>query len=251
MNRVLTASLAVALSLSTVLAQRAIPFDQIRLIVPDAEKAVDWYISHLGAEPRRSDDFADRVRYGGILLSFTRGSDAKPSTGGAIDHIGFSVTDVEAKMKELEAAGATVVTPARDVAGLFRSGFVEMWGTKIEILSDPDLPGFHHIHLRVPDPDADLKWYVEVVGGERGQLKGRLDGVRYPELWLLAEKGESEPSRGHAIDHIGWRPPDMAAMFAHLKAKGVKGDAEPRLSRGLPTMNVEDLFGVRVELIQR
>src|SRR5712671_4451559 len=99
-----------------------VPYDQIRLIVPEPEKAVDWYMQHLGAQPRRPDDFADRVRFnnGGILLSFTKGANAKPSSGSSIDHIGFSVADVDAKMKELEAAGATVVTPARDIPGLFR-----------------------------------------------------------------------------------------------------------------------------------
>ncbi len=228
-----------------------VPYDQIRLIVPDAEKAVDWYMQHLGAQPRRADDFADRVRYGGVLLSFTKGADAKPSAGSSIDHLGFSVTDVEAKMRELEAAGATVIAPAREVPGLFKLGFVEMWGTKLEILQDPDTVGFHHIHLRVPDPDASMKWYLEMVGGQRAKLKGRVDGVRYPELWLLMDKGEGEPSRGHAIDHIGWRPQNMDAFFAHLKANNVKIIAEPRLARGLPTMMTEDPYGVRVEFIQR
>jgi catechol 2,3-dioxygenase-like lactoylglutathione lyase family enzyme len=230
-----------------------LPYDQIRLIVPDPEQAVDWYMQHLGAQPRRPDDFADRVRFnhGGVLLSFTKGANAKPSAGSSIDHIGFSVTNVDAKMKELEAAGAAVVTPPRDIPGFFRVGFVELWGTKIEILNDPDLQGLHHIHLRVPDPDASMKWYVEVIGGERAKLKGPVSGVKYPELWLLADKGDGEPSTGHAIDHIGWRPPNMDATFAHLKAKNVKIIREPALSRGLPTMMMEDPYGVRVELIQR
>jgi catechol 2,3-dioxygenase-like lactoylglutathione lyase family enzyme len=230
-----------------------VPFDQIRLIVPEPDKAVDWYMQHLDAKPRRSDDFADRVRFnnGGILLSFTKGANAKPSPGSSIDHIGFSVADVDAKMTELEAAGAKVLTPARDIPGLFRLGFVERWGTKIEILKDPDLVGFHHIHLRVPDPGADMKWFTETLGGERATLKGRVDGVKYPELWLLVDKGESELSAGHAIDHIGWRPQDMDAMFAHLKAINVKIIREPALARGQPTMMMEDPYGVRVELIQR
>ena len=96
-----------------------------------------------------------------------------------------------------------------------------------------------------------MKWFTEMVGGERSKLKGRVDGVKYPELWLLVDKGEGELSAGHAIDHIGWRPSNMDAMFAHLKAKNVKIIREPALSRGLPTMMMEDPYGVRVELIQR
>jgi len=244
---VVTFAVAVAARMETV------PYDQIRLIVPEPEKAVDWYMQHLGAQPRRADDFADRVRFnkGGVLLSFTKGATAKPSDGSSIDHLGFSVADVDAKMTELEAAGAKVLTPARDVPGLFRMGFVELWGTKLEIMHDPDLMGLHHIHLRVPDPDADMKWFTETLGGERTKFKGHVEGVKYPELWVLMDKGEGETSTGHAIDHIGWRPQDMDAMFAHLKANNVKIIREPALSRGLPTMMMEDPYGVRVELIQR
>ena len=77
---VVTFAVAVAARMETV------PYDQIRLIVPEPEKAVDWYMQHLGAQPRRADDFADRVRFnkGGVLLSFTKGAAAKPSAGHSI-----------------------------------------------------------------------------------------------------------------------------------------------------------------------
>ena len=53
---------------------------------------------------------ADRVFFGRTIFAFAKAENAKPSAGSAIDHIGISVADVDAKMKELQAAGAKVVS---------------------------------------------------------------------------------------------------------------------------------------------
>src|SRR5262249_40224055 len=156
--------------------------------------------------------------------------------GGAVDHIGISVPNVDTKLKELEAAGGKVLTPPRDVPNLFRIAFVQdPFGTKIELVQDPETPGFHHLHLRVPDPEAALKFYVDPFGGQGAKLKGQIDGVRYanPDVWLLALKGtDVMPSAGRAIDHIGWTTADTDAQVADLKAKGaVKISTEPRMVR--------------------
>ena len=98
-------------------------------------------------------------------------------------------------------------------------------GVKMELVQDPETPGFHHIHLRVADPEASLKWYVDTFGGDRAKLKGRLDAVKYsnPNVWLLAQKGEdAAPSQGHAIDHLGWAVANVGAKVADLTAKGAK-----------------------------
>ena len=61
----------------------------------------------------------------------------------AIDHIGISVPNVDAKMQELEAAGAKVTMRARTVAGLPKAGFVQdPFGITIEVLQDPEAVGF-------------------------------------------------------------------------------------------------------------
>ena len=165
-------------------------------------------------------------------LRSRRTETAKPSAGSAIDHVGFSVADIDATMKQLQTAGAKVLNPVRDIEGLFKVGFVEdPWGVKLEIVQDPETPGFHHIHLRVADPEASLKWYVDTFGGERGKLKGRIDAVKYanPNVWLLAQKADDAgPSQGRAIDHLGWAVSNVGAKVADLTAEG----GEPTEPRG-------------------
>jgi catechol 2,3-dioxygenase-like lactoylglutathione lyase family enzyme len=156
-------------------------------------------------------------------------------------------------MKRLEAAGAKVLNPVRDVEGLFKVGFVEdPWGVKLEIVQDPETPGFHHIHLRVADPEASLKWYVDTFGGERGKLKGRIDAIKYsnPNVWLLAQKADdARPSQGSAIDHLGWAVTNVAAKVADLTAKGGK-PTEPRSVRNLSVAFIDGPGAVRIEMVQ-
>src|SRR5436309_6793864 len=146
--------------------------DHIHLNVPDQAKGVEWYQKNLGGQPMT--EAPDRLMLGDTRLIFLRSANAQPSSGSALDHIGFSFADLDAKIKELEAAGVKIVTPVREVAGLFKLGFIEdPWGTRIELVQDPDKLGLHHVHLRAPDTAATLAWYKEKFGGETATSKDR------------------------------------------------------------------------------
>jgi catechol 2,3-dioxygenase-like lactoylglutathione lyase family enzyme len=238
-----------------------LPYDHVHLNVPDAAAAAAWYEQNFGG--RRITEAPNRIMFGSTRLMFLIAKDAKPSAGGAVDHLGFSVADLDAKMKEFEAAGVKITTPARDVAGLFKLAFIEdPWGTRIEVVQDPELLGLHHIHMRAPNPDEAFTWLLEKFGGKRQQLKGRLDAVRYDaegfsSMWILITKGEAEPSMGRAIDHIGWRSTKpLADTINELVAKGVVATSQPRplpLPNG-PTINfayVAGPAGARIELVER
>jgi predicted enzyme related to lactoylglutathione lyase len=237
------------------------PYDHIHLNVPDPAAAANWYEKNFGG--RRAPEGPDRIMYGAIRLLFSKKAGAKPSSGSAVDHIGFSFADLDAKMKEFEAGGVKIVTPARDVPGLFKLAFVEdPWGTRIEVVQDPELLGLHHVHMRGPNPDEMFTWLLAKFGGERTKLKGRIDAVKYSapgfsDMWILAQKGESEPSEGHAIDHIGWRSMGpLAKTIDDLRAKSVTVLAEPR---PLPMVHgaainfafVAGPAGVKIEIVER
>jgi len=237
------------------------PYDHIHVNVPDAAAAANWYEKYFGG--RRITEAPNRLMFGSTRFMFLPKKDAKPSSGSAIDHVGFSFTDVDAKMKEFEAAGIKIVTPARDVPGLFKIGFVEdPWGTRIELVQDPELLGLHHVHLRAPNPEDDFTWLLAKFGGERTKLKGRLDAIKYSapgfsDMWILVQKGDAEPSEGHAIDHIGWRSTGpIAKTIDDLRGKSVTILTEPRplpLPNG-PTINfsyVAGPAGAKIEIVER
>ena len=197
-------------------------YHHVHLAAPNPEAAAQWYIEHMGCEVMR--DRTDRCQFGTMYLAFRPEAPKGGSAGSAVNHIGFSFADLGARMRAFEAAGVKIVTPIRDVPGLFKLAFVEdPWGTRIEVVEDPESLGFHHIHLRSANPAAALKWYHTVLGGKPAMLKGRLDGLRYGKAWLLATRqteGQVAPSEGRAIDHLAFRYRILNEPRRKLERKG-------------------------------
>ena len=230
-------------------------YHHVHLAAPNPEEAAQWYIKHMGCEVMR--DRQDRCQFGTMYLAFRPGSPKGGSDGSAVHHIGFSFTDLAARMKELEAAGVKIVTPIRDAPGLFKLAFVEdPWGTRIEVVEDPDSLGFHHIHLRSANPEAALEWYHTVLGGQPAMLKGRLDGLLYGDAWLLAARqteGQVAPSEGRAIDHLAFAVPDLERAAAEIREKGVQFSRKPWVLENGPFAKASTIMspdGVRVEIVE-
>jgi catechol 2,3-dioxygenase-like lactoylglutathione lyase family enzyme len=249
--RSLLCALIVGLFAMTAAAQapRGVPYDHVHLAVPDPDKAYDWYHRNLEGQAGENPGRVIFEPFGGrrplpIQLIFLRAADAKPSEGSVIDSIGFSVPDVAAKTKALAAAGARMVSPGV---------VVDPWGTKIELVNDVPGVGFHHVTLRVADPDATLRWFVSAFGGARTKMGGR-DAIRYGRTYLVVTKGEGEAaSQGRSIDHLGFGPLSMDATSAALKAQGVKFTAEPAAAPnqfGHRTGYIEAPGGIRIELVE-
>ena len=266
MRRIVSPILRAALRASAVLAVSAsiagaqvetLQYDHVHMSVPDPQAAAQWYHDHVGGE--FVDGRTDRLLFGTTRIMWLRGQDRTPSEGGVIDHLGFSFADLTAKLAELEGAGATVTTPRMEVAGLFPLSFiVDPWGTRLEMIEDEQHLGFHHVHLRDPDPAAALDWYHENFGGVRRTLRGfaPLEGILYPgNVWLLVQQGSTFPSQGAAIDHIGWKAIELNAKIDEFTAKGLELTS-PRRDMTLPNGQIAFFYiagpnGARVEFVER
>lgn len=241
---------AVSLCYWSALSAQTLPYDHMHLAAANRDAALAWYIEYMDAEPHPS---GDRALISDVMLVFIERDVSPRSEGSAVDHFGVSFPDLTAKMRDLEAAGVKILAPIRDVPGLFKFAFIEdPWGTKIEVVEDPETLGFHHVHLNVPDPTQTFAWYAEHLGGVPGSLKGRIDGLRFGNVWLLARQAAAAPpSRGTAIDHLGWLVADIDTTFADLKRNGVTIVAEPRAFSSSRAGLVEDGSGVLIDLVQR
>jgi catechol 2,3-dioxygenase-like lactoylglutathione lyase family enzyme len=233
-------------------AVQTLALHNVHIRVSDPATAGEWYVKCLGATAGRAPQL---IYFGKTLVEFIKTDNPQPSAGSVIDHIGLSYADLSARMKDFEAGGAKIVTPVRDNPGLFKLGFIEdPWGTKIEVVEDSELLGFHHVHLRVPDPSATLTWYSDMLGGDRGKLKGRIDGLRYGTVWLLAASSGKDtvaPSLDRAIQNVAFLVPNVDDAVAVLKTKGVKTRIEPRSIGSVRYAFVEDPNGVQIELIHQ
>lgn len=237
------------------------PFDHVHLNVPDPAAAANWYVKYLGG--RQTSEGPNRLMFGSTRLLFLQKADAKPSSGSVIDSLAFSFPDVDAKMKEFQTAGIKIVAPVREAPGLVKVAMAEdPWGTRIMVVQDRELLGLHHINLRGPNPEEIFGWLLAKFGGQRTQMKGIAEAIKYSvpgfsDMWILAARGDTEPSEGHAIDHIGWRSTGpLAKTIDGLRAQSVTVLTEPRnlpLANG-PAVNYSYIAGpagVKIEIVER
>ena len=263
LQAVCLASLLIAAGTSVAQAQtKTIPFDHIHLNEPAAEASQWWEKNIPGG--RRITEAPNRIMYGAVRLMFLQPKSSGGSDGSVIEHLGFSVTDLDATMRALAASNIKVVEPVKDTPGLYKSAMIESpWGTRIQLVQDRDLVGLHHVQLRAPDPEAAYAWLLDKFGGERTKMKGQIDSVRYAgvpgftTVYVVAVKGESVPSQGRVIDHIGWRSiGTINETKAMLEGKSVQLTSQPQplnLPNG-PSINffyVAGPAGARIEIVER
>src|SRR5215471_1329797 len=186
------------------------PYDHIHLNEPAAEASVWWEKNIPGG--RRITEAPNRIMYGAVRLMFLGSRSTGGSQGSVIEHVGFSVPDLEATMRDLAAVDIKVIEPMKNVPGLYKTALIENpWGTRIQLVQDPELMGLHHVQLRSPNPEPAYAWLLDMFGGERTKIKGQLDSIVYKgtggftTVHIVIARGDSAPSQGRSIDHIGWR----------------------------------------------
>ena len=244
----LATTLSGAAAAAALLALTAVPAAagevSVQLTTSAASEAVKWYQRHLDCEP--IEGRSEAIDCGNATIEFTQGPIMGASQGTGIDHISFSFPDLTEKMAALEKVGVRGSgvrlqrfddgSTLRDIPGLFKFGFIfDPWGTRIEVVEDPDTLGFHHVHLSAVDPASTLGWYRETFGGAPASLRGMLDGLRFGEVWLLASQhaeGQPAPSAGRAIDHLAFAIADLDTAAVGLRDRGVRFTRDPERPNG-------------------
>ena len=217
----------------------AASYHHVTITAPSPTEAVRWYTTHMDCQPVA--ERTDVANCQGVELEFVIQTTLGGTQGTGVNHIGFSFPDLAAKMAELEAVGVGGAgvrlqrfedgATFRDVPELFKLGFIfDPWGTRIELVEDPDRLGFHQVHLSATDPAATLAWYEQVLGGEPARLKGQLDGLRFDDIWMLVsqhDEGAPAPTAGRALDHLGFVVPDLDVVAAAMREQGVEFEQQP------------------------
>ncbi len=226
----------------------------LHLSATDTPAAAKWYVDNFGGQAVKFGNL-DVAMSGGTTIAFFKVAENVPSEGSSVDHIGFSVDNTDAAIEKFKAAGVKIVAEPKPLPGGMKYAFIEdPWGTKIEILDDPETKGFHHVHLHSPDPDATIKWYADTFGGEVTKFKNIpiLPAIKYGNMWLIVQKtAEAKaPTDKRAIDHLGFSFPDLPASMTELKAKNVKVVADVVKTPAITFAFIEGPDGVKIELVQ-
>ena len=198
-------------------------FTHVHLRVPDTNEAAEWYQTLFGGELRPGGMASARYD-NGFIGTMLDESNAASSEGSVIDHFGFSVDDIAAKLEQAKGLGATVVSEPADA---FTAPTVAMirdpWGTKVQLIDDPDYAGLHHVHMFTEDPESLRDWFLDVLGGEYQEPDDApVHSIRYDGIFVNISQsdGARAPSRGRSLDHLGFRIDDMDAFVEKIKSTG-------------------------------
>ncbi len=238
----------------------AVPYDHVHLAAPSAREAVDWYVKHFGGvaggfnkgDADRVEYPTDRVFYDEISVIFFEREPTGGSVGTGVDHIGFSIANVEEATAAIVADGGTQLGGLIEFSGMKVAFIEDPWGTKIELIDDPETRGLHHVHLSSPEPQETLDWYQQNFGGEIVQWKGVLPAINYSDVWLLVSRanGDVAPTEGTSLDHLGWAAESLDQLGEVFASNGVEFTMQPRPFRGIRISFIEGPDGVRIEVVE-
>ena len=198
------------------------------------------------------------VTFPGLRINLVLGTEKGDggTVGSVVNHVGFIVNNVQARVAEWKAAGVKVLPGGNN---RLDQAFVETPdGVRIEILEDKtqSVPiRNEHIHVWVPEADVAKAqaWYAKTFGGKMDTRNGapvvNLPGV---QMRFAGQPMKQAATRGRVLDHIGFDVKDHAAFVKKIQSEGIKLDEPPRKSpTGSMITYITDAWGTRIEIVQR
>jgi len=198
------------------------------------------------------------IMFPGLYINLNLGTEKGDGAtqGSVVNHVGFIVDNVQARVAQWKAAGVKVLPGGN---GRLDQAYVETPdGVRMEILEDKtqSMPiRNEHIHLSLPEseiPKAQA-WYAKTFGGKAG-TRNNAPVVDIPGVQLRFAKADTKqaPTRGRVLDHIGFDVKDHAAFVKKIEMEGIKLDEPVRKAPNGSTLTyITDLWGTRIEIIER
>ncbi len=196
-----------------------------------------------------------------IILNLNQPGGAPPPTDGSVgsvvNHVGFTVPNVQEAVGKWKAAGVPV-QPGTN-GRLDQAWVITPDGLKIEILENKSqtVPiRSEHVHFFHPESviAESQAWYVKLFGARAG-VRNNLPVADVPGAQLRWTKTDAAqaPTRGRILDHIGFDVTDLKAFIAKLEAAGVKLDRPYTKNEqsGVALAFITDPWGTYIELNER
>jgi catechol 2,3-dioxygenase-like lactoylglutathione lyase family enzyme len=191
------------------------------------------------------------VKMPGAIILFKKADPSGGTPESVVQHFGVKVRDLKASMARVRAGGFQVDENKNGVQAFVTSPD----GVKIELTEDKALTvpmEFHHIHFYSKSDIETKKWYVETFHAKPGR-RAQFEAADLPGVNLtFAVAPNSLPTKGRALDHIGFEIKNLEAFCKELEAKGVKFDVSYRKvpSLGIAVAFFTDPDGTYIELTE-
>jgi len=214
----------------------------------DVEAHRKLWVAVLGGTPSKLGT-RDVVLLPGVMVLWEKGEPGGGTEGSVVGHVGLKVRDLKGVLDLAKANGIAVESekPA------FLKG---PDGVRIELIEDKTLTtasAHHHVHFYNGAVEETKAWYVKMFGARPGK-RGNFEAADLPGANLTFSKAEQAvaPTKGRALDHIGFEVKDLEGFVKRLQAEGVKFDVPFRKvpALGISLVFLTDPWGTYIELTE-
>lgn len=225
-------------------AQLAVPnaagvtWGHIHLNVSDVEEHTRIWVEHFGG--RVVDfDLVRTISLPNTVIMLNERAPTGGTPGSSLDHFGFSVPDVAAFLARWRADGLEVESEFEGFGDLPQAYLRLPDGIRVELeqipeLGQPAVP--YHVHLYTGgDAEALRDEFVRRFGlssRARGSNPFTAD-VPGMNVSVSAADGAVSPTRGRAVDHVGFEIDDLEAFTKRLADDGIDFDVAYRVLDGV------------------
>jgi catechol 2,3-dioxygenase-like lactoylglutathione lyase family enzyme len=254
--------LLLVLSGNVAQAQLAVPnkaglsYGHVHLNVTDVELHKRLWVEFFGGTVVEKDNM-HAIRMPNMVILLNEQAPSGGSQDTVMDHFGFKVRDIDDFLARWRAEGLPV---GREFIGAEGQPNAYIWmpdDVYVELQEDQALPleiSAYHIHFYTPEHEALLAWYTELLNIEARPRGSIATTTNVPGMNMSFARSTEErlPTRGRAIDHIGFEVEDLEAFCRTLTARGITFDVEYREvpTAGLKVAFITDPTGVYIEFTE-
>ena len=217
---------------------------------PDAHRK--FWVDTLGGTPVKLGSL-EVFKFPDVLVMVRKGEPSGGSAGSVINHLGFKVKSLKLVTDKCEAAGFRVDPNRPSPQQMFVYAPDDI---RVELVEEPSMTAeiaHHHIHFSTAAVDETKAWYVKVLGAIPGK-RGRFEAADVPgaNLSFWPAQTPPAPSKGRALDHIGFEVRDLEGFCKKLESLGAKFDVPYRKvpALGIAIAFLTDPWGTYIELTE-
>src|SRR5881296_3437855 len=210
---------------------------------PEAQKKI--WVEAFGAQLTKTGTL-ELLRLPGIFIIINKAEPSAGSVGSTVDHIAFSVKDAASMKSKLAFIDVPVNGPFVSFPDNLRVELLEEKSQTLPLV-------MHHIHIATPGVEVVKQWYVKTFGAGAGTRRDLPAAIfNLGEVDFLPATMPTAPTKGRALDHIGFEVTNLETFCKKLEAAGVRFDAPYRElpNLGLKIAFILDPIGTRIELTE-
>jgi len=197
----------------------------VHLVVRDVD-AHKQFFTLLGGTPVKAGAL-EFIEFPGVFVMLRKGEPSAGTVGSRVNHFGFHVTSVPDTLAKIKPMGLKVEQNNPQQAFVTTPDDI-----RVELLEDKtqSMPiQMHHVHMFVANPMEVQAWYGKLIGATPGK-RGQFDTASVPGVELSLTKDETalQPTKGRALDHIGFDVKSITDFGKRLEMQGLKYDAAIR-----------------------